>query len=192
MPCAPAWNPAAGAVRTLREKLHRAAFSCCACKEKTYYPLRFHPDDAPLFDSRVDGFPLTAANDMCSILLVEDHDDTRGVFAKLLRSWGHEVAAANSVSSGLAALADKNVNVILSDLGLPDGSGCDLMTAVRPKNPHILAIAISAYYMAADKERSLAAGFDLHLGKPVDLMRLFNILSAMPPDAGLPEKVIAA
>ena len=47
---------------------------------------------------------------MCSILLVEDHDDTRGIFAKLLRSWGHEVAAADSVSSGLATLAGSEVN----------------------------------------------------------------------------------
>ena len=129
---------------------------------------------------------------MCSILLIEDHDDTRGVFVKLLRSWGHQVSAANSVASGLAALEGSNANVILSDLGLPDGSGCDFMTTVRPTHPHVLAIAISAYCTSGVRERSHAAGFDLHFDKPVDIARLYNLLNAMPAPEPKPRPLVAA
>ena len=129
---------------------------------------------------------------MCSILLVEDHDDTRGVFTRLLRSWGHEVSAANSVATGLAALAGGNANVILSDIGLPDGTGCDFITTVRPTHPHVLAIAISAYCTDADKERSRAAGFDLHFNKPLDIARLYNLLKVMPAPEERPRPLAAA
>jgi CheY-like chemotaxis protein len=120
---------------------------------------------------------------MCSILLVEDHDDTRFAFSKLLRSWGHEVSSAGSVGSGLAFLEQNSVDVILSDLGLPDGDGCELMTAVRRTNRGVMAIAISAYCMAGEKERTRDAGFDMHFPKPVDLVSLHHVLSMMRPSS---------
>ena len=121
---------------------------------------------------------------MCSILLVEDHDDTRYVFSKLLRSWGHHVSAAESLGSGLAFLEKSNVDVIVSDIGLGDGDGCDLMRAVRRTHPRVLAIAVSAYCMREDKERSLRSGFDMHFGKPVDLVGLHAALAATSSSAG--------
>ena len=116
---------------------------------------------------------------MCAILLVEDHDDTRRVFAKLLTSWGHDVSPAASVASGLAFLDNHHADVILSDIGLPDRDGYEFMTAVRRTDPHVLSIAISAFSMAADKRRSHEAGFNLHFPKPVDLAGLRLVLAGV-------------
>lgn len=109
---------------------------------------------------------------MCSILLVEDHQDTQRAFAAILRSWGHDVAASDSAATGLEFLEENDVDVILSDIGLPDQSGYDFIAEVRRKNSQVTAIAVSAYFTAADQERGHDAGFDMHFSKPVDLFSL--------------------
>ena len=109
---------------------------------------------------------------MCSILLVEDHQDTQRAFTAILRSWGHDVAASDSAASGLAFLQKNEVDVILSDIGLPDQNGYEFIAEVRRKNLHVTAIAVSAYFTAADQERGHDAGFDMHFSKPVDLLSL--------------------
>lgn len=109
---------------------------------------------------------------MCSILLVEDHQDTRRAFASILRSWGHEVATSDSAAGALDFLNDNEVDVILSDIGLPDQNGYDFIAEVRRQNSQVTAIAVSAYFTAADQERGHNAGFDMHFSKPVDLLSL--------------------
>jgi CheY-like chemotaxis protein len=109
---------------------------------------------------------------MCSILLVEDHQDARRAFASILRSWGHEVAASDSAARGLEFLEKNEVDVILSDIGLPDQNGYEFIAEVRRQNSEVTAIAVSAYFTAADQERGHEAGFDLHFSKPVDLLSL--------------------
>jgi CheY-like chemotaxis protein len=109
---------------------------------------------------------------MCSILLVEDHPDTQRAFAAILRSWGHEVATSESAAGGLEFLAENDVNVILSDIGLPDQNGYDFIAEVKRQNSDVTAIAVSAYFTAADQERGRDAGFDMHFSKPVDLLSL--------------------
>ncbi|HXM32597.1 MAG TPA: response regulator [Chthoniobacterales bacterium] len=116
---------------------------------------------------------------MCSILLVEDHCDTRGAFSALLRSWGHEVATSESADSGLAFLKDNEVDVILSDIGLPEQDGYEFIAQVREKNSDVIAIAVSAYFTAADRRRVQDAGFDMYFPKPVDLLDLRRVLSRM-------------
>jgi CheY-like chemotaxis protein len=109
---------------------------------------------------------------MCSILLVEDHYDTQRAFAAILRSWGHDVSATDSAASGLSFLEDNQVDVILSDIGLPDQNGYDFIAQVRRRDRQVTAIAVSAYFTAADQERGRDAGFDMHFSKPVDLLSL--------------------
>ena len=109
---------------------------------------------------------------MCSILLVEDHQDTQRAFASILRSWGHEVATSDSAESGLDFLRENEVEVILSDIGLPDQDGYDFIADVRRHNSEVTAIAVSAYFTAADQQRGHEAGFDMHFSKPVDLLSL--------------------
>ena len=109
------------------------------------------------------------------ILLVEDHADTAEALADLLRLMGHEVAVAGSVAAGLAAAAEGSaaggVDLVVSDLGLPDGSGQDLMRELVRRYGW-KGIALSGYGMEEDVHRSREAGFARHLTKPVALEAL--------------------
>ena len=113
---------------------------------------------------------------MCAILLVEDHYDTQQAFAAILRSWGHQVGTSDSVGSGLEFLDENEVDVILSDIGLPDRSGYDFIAEARQRKPEMTAIAVSAFFTAADQERGREAGFDMYFAKPVDLLGLRRAL----------------
>ena len=121
---------------------------------------------------------------MCSILLVEDHDDTRQAFAGLLRNWGHEVFTSDSSARGLAFLDANGVDVILSDIGLPDKDGYAFIAQVREKNSKVMAIAMSAFFTAGDRCRCREAGFDMYYPKPVDLLSLQIVLARLNPGPG--------
>jgi CheY-like chemotaxis protein len=116
---------------------------------------------------------------MCSILLVEDHLDTQRAFATILKSWGHTVSTSDSAASGLSFLEDREVDVILSDIGLPDQSGYDFIAEARRRRPRAAAIAVSAYFTPADTDRGRDAGFDMYFAKPVDLLSLQIALKRM-------------
>jgi len=122
---------------------------------------------------------------MCAILLVEDHYDTRLAFAAILRSWGHRVDASDSVASGLAFLGANAVDVVLSDIGLPDRNGYDFIAEARKRYPLMATIAISAYFTAADQKRGNDAGFDMFFAKPVDLTALRHVLERIDSPARL-------
>jgi CheY-like chemotaxis protein len=113
------------------------------------------------------------------ILLVEDHADTAEAMADLLREMGHEVTVAGSVAGGLAAAASQagRIDLVLSDLGLPDGTGLDLMAELHGRYG-VKGIALSGYGMEEDVRKSLEAGFDRHLTKPVNLQALQTAIQA--------------
>ena len=109
------------------------------------------------------------------ILLVEDHADTAAILARLLRRMGHDVLPANSVAAALQ-LAEKEmpvaqIDLVMSDLGLPDGSGLDLMRQLSA-NYGLRGIALSGFGMDSDLAQSTAAGFSRHLIKPIDIALL--------------------
>jgi PAS domain S-box-containing protein len=106
-----------------------------------------------------------AAERPLSILLVEDHADTAEVIAELLRDRGHRVVVAGSVAAGLEA-AHAGIDLVISDLGLPDGSGLDLMRGLKERYG-LTGIAFSGYGTDEDRRESIAAGFAAHLTKPV-------------------------
>ncbi len=91
--------------------------------------------------------------------------------AELLRRLGHEVTTASTIREALTAAHDKHFDLVISDLGLPDGLGYDLMRALRAGN-HLRGIALSGYGMSEDIQLSQEAGFAEHLVKPVDLNKL--------------------
>ena len=107
----------------------------------------------------------------CRVLLVDDHLDTARAMGKLLRRWGCSVQTADTVASALKAAAAVPPDVLISDIGLPDGSGLDLIRQLLSKRP-IRGIAVSGFGMDEDRSRSRAAGFVEHLVKPVDVARL--------------------
>jgi len=106
------------------------------------------------------------------ILLVDDHPDTCAALEKLLKLRGHSVAAANSMREAMeVAAAGGSFDLLISDVGLPDGNGMDLIRYLHTQRP-IRGIAISGFGMDADISKSLEAGFSEHLVKPVKLEKL--------------------
>jgi signal transduction histidine kinase/CheY-like chemotaxis protein len=105
------------------------------------------------------------------ILLVEDHSDTAVVMQRLLNDSGHEVQTAGSVAAALQRLEHNAVDIVISDIGLPDGSGLDLIRELCRRRP-VKAIALSGYGTEEDVQRSLDAGFIAHLTKPVPMSTL--------------------
>jgi signal transduction histidine kinase len=105
------------------------------------------------------------------ILLVDDHPDTSAALERLLTRRGHSVAVADDMRSAMAAAERGQFNLLISDVGLPDGSGLELMTRLRATTG-IRGIAISGFGMNGDVEKSMQAGFFEHLVKPVNLEKL--------------------
>ncbi|MFX1762019.1 response regulator [Paraburkholderia sp. A1RI-2L] len=111
------------------------------------------------------------------ILLIEDHDDTAEVMSQLIRTLGHDVSVAASVASALALTAAQHFDLVVSDIGLPDGSGIDFIRAFR-KESAAPAIALTGFGTDDDVRRSLDAGFTAHLTKPVNFEQLERLIEA--------------
>ncbi|HEX4667707.1 MAG TPA: response regulator, partial [Chthoniobacterales bacterium] len=105
------------------------------------------------------------------ILLVEDHEDTNKSLTKLLRLRGYEVESASNIESALALAAAAEFDVLVSDIGLPDGTGIDLIRQLRSNRPP-LAIALTGFGMEDDLRKTHEAGFGHHLVKPIDVNKL--------------------
>lgn len=110
------------------------------------------------------------------ILVVEDHQDTRQVLTRLLNRWGFDVSAAENLQGGLNRLETEPIDVILSDIALPDGTGYALISEVRRRGRDVLAIALSGYNYPADVHVAKLTGFDHHLSKPCDCQQLRSLL----------------
>jgi PAS domain S-box-containing protein len=115
--------------------------------------------------------PATEAVSKRKILIVEDHLDTALALTRLLKLKGHEVQTASTIQAARAAFDNGGIDLIICDIGLPDGTGYDLVKAIRAKS-NIAAIALTGFGMSADIDRAMQAGFDSHLTKPVDVSRL--------------------
>jgi CheY-like chemotaxis protein len=105
------------------------------------------------------------------LLLIEDHEATLQVLLRLLGREGHQVTPARSVNEALTVAAAKPFDLVISDLGLPDGTGIELMQKLRAVHG-LRGIALSGYGMEDDLVRSREAGFIAHLIKPVDFNQL--------------------
>jgi PAS domain S-box-containing protein len=116
------------------------------------------------------------------ILLVEDHDNSAAILSRLLRRSGHEVVHAATVADALRIADEKTrsagLDLIISDLGLPDGSGLDLMRKLSI-DYGLRGIALSGFGMESDRAESRAAGFSRHLTKPIDIADLRNAIVDM-------------
>jgi two-component system CheB/CheR fusion protein len=111
-----------------------------------------------------------------NILYVEDHGDTARILSRLLCSEGHTVERAGDVETALNMATSGNFDLLISDIGLPDGTGHDLMRELRSRGNTIPGIALSGYGMASDIAASREAGFFEHLTKPTDVTRLLEAI----------------
>lgn len=110
------------------------------------------------------------------ILLVEDHEMTARVMSRLLQGLDYDVRTACSVQTALQAARNEKFDLLISDLGLPDGSGLDLMRQLRQMY-QLKGIAVSGYGMEEDIRRSRDVGFSAHLTKPISLEKLQAAIS---------------
>lgn len=111
------------------------------------------------------------------ILVVEDHKDTRQVMTGLLTRWGYVVMSADTLKEGLRLLdTEPAVDVIVSDIALPDGTGYALVAEARRRGNRALAIAVSGYAYPSDVQIAKLTGFDHHLTKPCDCYYLKTLL----------------
>lgn len=111
-----------------------------------------------------------------TILLIENHEDTASYIKRFLEQLGHEVAVAADGTSAISALNVRRFDVILSDIGLPDGDGWTLMKQIRGKTK-AYAIAMSGFGSAGDIARSYSVGYQDHLTKPFTPGKLREVLA---------------
>lgn len=114
------------------------------------------------------------------ILFVEDHKDTARVLGRILKSAGFEVSHADTLARARELAARRRFDLVISDLGLPDGSGLDLMRGLR-ETQGLNGIALSGFGTDDDVAASYAAGFAEHVTKPVDWERLRNAIERLTP-----------
>lgn len=116
-------------------------------------------------------------NDPLRLLLVEDHEATLHVLQRLLSKEGYRVVTAACVADALEAATHSTFDLVISDLGLPDGSGIELMQTLRVTYG-LSGIALTGYGMENDLAESEAAGFFAHLLKPVEISQLRRLLQS--------------
>jgi hypothetical protein len=116
------------------------------------------------------------------VLLVDDHVDTLQIIGRLLRKRGHRVATADCVQGALKLLSAEQFDALISDIGLPDGNGYDLMREAK-QHHELRGVAISGFGMEEDVRRSIDAGFERHLTKPVDFGELEKFLGEVAEHA---------
>jgi CheY-like chemotaxis protein len=114
------------------------------------------------------------------ILLVDDHPDSLGFLARLLGTQGWRVRTAGSVAEALTEARRGPFDLLLCDLGLPDGDGCDLLRQLldeakaTDRASRVKAIALTGAALDEDHVRTRAAGFAAHMAKPIDFPALLQ------------------
>jgi PAS domain S-box-containing protein len=141
-------------------------------------PLVSSPTRSPFAPVSPDGSsaPFRPLPGLRRVLLIEDHEPSRVALARLLSTRQVEVIHAGSAAEALEKAALHSVDLVISDIGLPDGNGYDLMAALKARYG-TRGIALSGYGADADIDRSQQAGFLAHLTKPVRIQALEALLA---------------
>ena len=118
------------------------------------------------------------------ILLVEDHGDTAELLTAVFELAGHSVEHAGDVATALDAASRGSFDLLVSDLGLPDGTGAELMRELRSRGLGLPGIALSGYGQERDIQGSREAGFAEHLVKPAEPRVLLEAIARVGGDRG--------
>jgi PAS domain S-box-containing protein len=126
--------------------------------------------------------------DGVQVLIVDDEPDARELLMSVLAQHGASVTTAGSAAEALAALDRARMDVLVSDIGMPDEDGYALIRKVRARGgrngPRIPAIALTAYARVEDRARALLAGFQLHVTKPVEPTELVTAVASLAGRTG--------
>jgi CheY-like chemotaxis protein len=130
----------------------------------------------------------SAALEGIKVLLVDDEPDARDVLRRLLATYGAEVFTANGAAAALAVVREVRPDVPLSDIGLPQIDGYELLRQVRALGQaaggNLPAIAITAFARAEDRVRALRAGYLAHLAKPVEPSEVIAVVARVAGNEG--------
>lgn len=115
------------------------------------------------------------------VLVVDDELDARELLAVFLTRAGGEVETADSVSAAFNTLKRFQPDILVSDIGMPDEDGYSFIRRLRASESwaSLPAIALTAFTRVEDRERARVAGFDVHLGKPVQPDDLITAIAAL-------------
>lgn len=114
------------------------------------------------------------------LLIVDDDGDTRRILSRLLSKCGHDVATVDCAQSALELLGSRRFDSLISDIGLPDSSGYELVREAKQRQS-LKGIALSGFGTDEDVRRSMEAGFDYHLAKPIKFQDLQSLLEKILP-----------
>jgi PAS domain S-box-containing protein len=115
------------------------------------------------------------------VLIVDDEEDSRTLLARILQGRGANVVCVNGAPAALSTIKDQRFDVILSDIGMPEVDGYELMRQIRGLGKplsQIPAIAVTAYARSEDRQRSLLAGFQMHISKPLETPELIAAIAS--------------
>jgi len=141
-------------------------------------PLAEHQGELSLEPGAAAAVLAAAAGPRLHVLVVEDNPDNRDTLVMLLESFGHEVIAANDGPTGVQAGLTSHPEVAIVDIGLPGFDGFEVGRRLRAAlGPTLKLVALTGYGQAEDRERSRAAGFDVHLTKPAEASELAQVVA---------------
>jgi CheY-like chemotaxis protein len=141
--------------------------------------LRNHGSDQEVAKTQPKGYDLQGIR----VLAVDDDPDTRELLRAVLTFYGADVRIVSSAAEALTQWQILQPDILLSDLGMPDITGYDLIQQIRalpsPDGQQVPAIALSAYAREGDHQRSLAWGFQQHIAKPLELDNLVQSIAKL-------------
>jgi CheY-like chemotaxis protein len=117
------------------------------------------------------------------VLLVEDDDDSRKLLGTMLKRYGARVTSTKSAAEALEAFANDMPDVLISDIGMPDEDGYELIRKLRAlpveKGGKVPAIALTGYATRKDRERALNSGYHQHMAKPIEQADMITAIAAL-------------
>ena len=121
-----------------------------------------------------------------TVLLVEDHEDSAEMMCMMLDLQGLQVTSCRTIAEAVRHAGTHRFDILISDIGLPDGTGMELIQRLRAAGVAVPAVALSGFGMDSDVAQAKEAGFQVHLTKPVDMARLESVITSLIGSEGHP------
>jgi len=166
-----------GSVRVVSDGIgHGAAFSVTLPLQTVRTKSGAPDEETPSAD--LNGAPKKIDLKTIRVLIVDDEEDSARAVKKILEQHGAEVRAASSMAEALGEFSRFSPDVVLSDIGMPNHDGYELMAKLRalPGGQSVPAVALTALARNEDRTRALRAGFQIHMAKPVDFAELMAVV----------------
>jgi PAS domain S-box-containing protein len=158
-----------------------ATFTVALPLAQDFRPQRLEARAASSFDENRFSLECPERLDSLRILVVDDEADMRELLRTVLSKCGAEVSLAASVSEALEIFRQSGADLLISDIGMPQEDGYELIKRIRelPEGRDVPAVALTAYARAEDRLRTLRSGYQMHVAKPVELAELVAVVASL-------------